>query len=70
MIALALFSSVLLLAGYTLAGIMWVGAFKALTQRKFWESIYLPAIAWLWTGGVILATWGTWAVWVAATVGL
>lgn len=70
MIVLALFSSVLLLAGYTLAGIMWVGAFKALRARKFWEAVYLPAIAWLWTGGVILATWGTWAIWVIATAGL
>lgn len=70
MIVLALFSSLLLVAGYALGGIMWVGAFKALRARKFWESVYLPAIAWLWTGGVILATWGTWALWVLATVGL
>lgn len=66
----ALLSSVLLLGGYTLAGIMWVGAYKALAARKFWESIYLPAVAWLWTGGVVVATWATWVLWVAATAGL
>jgi len=69
-IALAVFSSLLLLGGYTLAGVMWVGAFKALYARKFWEAVYLPAVAWLWTGGVVIATWGTWWLWVMATVGL
>ena len=70
MIVLALFSSVLLLAGYTMAGIMWVGAYKALAARKFWEAVYLPAVAWLWTAGVLLATYGTWLLWVFATVGV
>lgn len=70
MIALALFVSLLLLGGYVLGGIMWYGVYRAAKDKKFWELVYLGALTWLWTGALVLATWGTWAVWVIATVGL